>query len=300
MRIRSIKPEFWTSPDVGVMDWHTRLVFIGLWSYVDDNGVGRGEVPLIVASLFPLDELAHGGLSESSRRTQAALNALEQGGQISQYLVSGRPYLHVTAWDKHQKINRPSPGRYPLPSNEKAVPLPVLSEDSVRTHSTLSAGTEEQGNRGTDIQNLTTFGSADSASHESTAAPTTLDLAVRETEPSAPSVGQRANTITKAYVEVEPMAKFPAVAGIVRKAINCRRYDDQQITDALLRLAHEGRGVTVETLRVELDGLAPRGSPPGPRASTTEQRVADAREAGRRVQAMANMKAKRAQKEIAA
>ena len=41
MRIRSIKPEFWTSDDVAQHDWNTRLLFIGLWSYVDDNGVTR-------------------------------------------------------------------------------------------------------------------------------------------------------------------------------------------------------------------------------------------------------------------
>ncbi len=54
MRIRTIKPEFWTSEDVASMDWETRLVFLGLWSYVDDNGVGRDNEKLIVADLFPL------------------------------------------------------------------------------------------------------------------------------------------------------------------------------------------------------------------------------------------------------
>ena len=52
MRIRSIRPEFWASEDVAAMDWHTRLVYIGLWSYVDDNGVGRDLVPLIVAAVI--------------------------------------------------------------------------------------------------------------------------------------------------------------------------------------------------------------------------------------------------------
>ena len=40
MRIRSIKPEFWRSDDVNSMCIEDRLLFIGLWSYVDDNGVG--------------------------------------------------------------------------------------------------------------------------------------------------------------------------------------------------------------------------------------------------------------------
>ena len=47
MRIRSIKPDFWRSDDLDRLDWHTRLVYIGLWSYVDDNGVGREKAALL-------------------------------------------------------------------------------------------------------------------------------------------------------------------------------------------------------------------------------------------------------------
>src|SRR3954470_12573547 len=56
MRIRSIRPEFWSSEDIAALPWDVRLVFIGLWSYVDDNGVGRDNEKLIVADLFPLEE----------------------------------------------------------------------------------------------------------------------------------------------------------------------------------------------------------------------------------------------------
>ena len=55
MRIRTIKPEFWTSDDVAALDLDTRLLFIGLWSYVDDHGRGRDEEHLIIAALFPRD-----------------------------------------------------------------------------------------------------------------------------------------------------------------------------------------------------------------------------------------------------
>src|SRR3546814_14876688 len=63
-RIRTIKPEFWTSETIAALPIRTRLTFIGLWTYVDDNGVGFGNETLIVAELFPLeddppDTLAH-------------------------------------------------------------------------------------------------------------------------------------------------------------------------------------------------------------------------------------------------
>lgn len=75
MRIRSIKPEFWRSEDIAELSIPTRLLFIGLWSYVDDNGVGRDDDALIMADLFPRDMSrdfsecslrVHGGLSELS------------------------------------------------------------------------------------------------------------------------------------------------------------------------------------------------------------------------------------------
>jgi hypothetical protein len=53
------------------------------------------------------------------------------------------------------------------------------------------------------------------------------------------------------------MCKWPAVNGVVMKAIHAEKWADDEIRAALLRLAADGRGVTVETLRTELVGLPP-------------------------------------------
>jgi hypothetical protein len=81
---------------------------------------------------------------------------------------------------------------------------------------------------------------------------------------------QRINRLTRVYTDRIKLANFPAVQGIVRKAVKAERngvrlYGDQELTDALNRLADENRGVTVETLRIALEGLAPfqRGRPNG-------------------------------------
>lgn len=150
MRIRSIKPEFWRSDDIARLSWEDRLIFIGLWSYVDDNGVGRDEERLIVADLFALDN----SFSEASLRVHAGLVRLHAANLIERYEVDGRRFLHITTWARHQKINRPSPGRYPLPTCGNAITHDTLTEDSLSPHNTLSAGTEEQGNRGTEEQGL--------------------------------------------------------------------------------------------------------------------------------------------------
>jgi hypothetical protein len=126
------------------MSWDTRLVFIGLWSYVDDNGVGRDIERLITTALFPLD----GDLPESSRRVTGALRHLSDHGQITRYTVSGKAFLHITSWLKHQRIEKASKGRYPLPTCEN-VEFPEPSPTTTGTLPDMSApGEGEKGRRG--------------------------------------------------------------------------------------------------------------------------------------------------------
>jgi hypothetical protein len=142
MRIRSIKPDFYTSEDIAALDWDARLVFIGLWSYVDDNGVGRDNERLIVADLFPLEEDPREALAKVSR----ALELLETRGQITRYEVDGNRYVFVNAWDKHQKVDRPNKVRYPRPTSENVPP----ARSSRDPRDSSSPGAVEQGNRGTE------------------------------------------------------------------------------------------------------------------------------------------------------
>jgi hypothetical protein len=144
VRIRSILPEFYRSEDVAAMDWHTRLVFIGLWSYVDDNGVGRDNVRLIASDLFPLD----GDSTETLRRVSTALGWLSEHGQIERYKVDGVAYFFVVQWDRYQRVQNPGKARYPRPTSDNVEPpdaLPTLSGDSPET---LSPGEGEKGRRG--------------------------------------------------------------------------------------------------------------------------------------------------------
>jgi hypothetical protein len=129
MRIRSIKPEFWRSDDIDALDWHDRLLFIGLWSYVDDNGVGRDKVANIAADIFAGDLSVDP--TETLRRVSLGLNTLDKNGQITRYRVGGKDYLHVTAWERHQLVKNPNKARYPLPTWEQG-----------------NRGTGEQRNRG--------------------------------------------------------------------------------------------------------------------------------------------------------
>lgn len=87
-----------------------------------------------------------------------------------------------------------------------------------------------------------------------------------------PTEARRSRKITDDYSQrLNGMCKWPAVYAIVLKAIRSARYTDADIVAALSRLADEGRSVTVDVLRTELDGLPARASPTMNRA---EQRTA--------------------------
>lgn len=109
-RIRTIKPDFFTSLTIADLPLSTRLTFIGLWCYVDDNGVGVDEARLIRASVWPLDESP-----EILQRTREDLRRLQEALLVTRYTVSGRPLLAIKSWAEHQKISHPGKPRFPGP-----------------------------------------------------------------------------------------------------------------------------------------------------------------------------------------
>lgn len=178
MRIRSIKPEFWRSDDVNAMCIEDRLLFIGLWSYVDDNGVGIDRHADVCADLFAHDLSV--SPHDTLMRVHDGLNRLEVLGVIVRYTVNSKRFLEITNWSKHQRINRPSPGRYPRSDDPSAQINKPFSEDSLRTHEDSRPGAGEQGNRGAGEQGISSSEIASDPEREDVTA--LLDLLDREIE----------------------------------------------------------------------------------------------------------------------
>lgn len=107
-RIRTIKPEFPQSESIGKLSRDARLLFIQIWTIVDDDGRARAASRMLASLLYPYDEDA-GGLIEGW------LQELEEGYFIQRYEIDSSQYLEVTKWRKHQKISHPSPSRLPSP-----------------------------------------------------------------------------------------------------------------------------------------------------------------------------------------
>lgn len=150
MRIRSIKPEFWRSQDISGLDVEDRLFFVGLWSYVDDNGVGEDRVSQVAADLFA-DDIERDPI-ETFARVSRGLRNLSECDLIRRYRVSGRSFLRVVNWSKHQRIDKPNKPRFPFENGVIAREFDESATSSRDSRDILAPGTEEQGNKGTEEQ----------------------------------------------------------------------------------------------------------------------------------------------------
>lgn len=128
-RIRTIKPSFFKSFAMAEHPLSTRLTYIGLWTYVDDEGRGVDDARLVKGEVWPLDD------GMTPKKVEAELQRLADAGQIIRYQVAGRRYLAVTEWKDHQKINRPTDSAFPDPFAELyEIPQGPLTEGSVNAH----------------------------------------------------------------------------------------------------------------------------------------------------------------------
>jgi hypothetical protein len=148
-RIRSIKPEFFTSETVASLGVHARLTFIGLWTHADDAGRALDNPRLIKAAVWPLDD------EVGFKDIAGHLDAFEGAGLICRYEDDGKQYLHITHWDEHQRPKNPSEPRFPAcsrtshgglpPEGSRATPDLPQGFSASRARAEQGAGSREQG-----------------------------------------------------------------------------------------------------------------------------------------------------------
>src|SRR5688500_10427158 len=138
-RIRTIKPEFFTSLTIADLTPEQRLTFIGLWTHVDDEGRCVDDARLIKAAVWPLDDRTAADVEDD-------LRALTEASLITRYTLTRKRYMAVTGWREHQRINRPTPSKLPAPElGEPTPPEPSTSgnADSVSPHAQLTEGSPQ-------------------------------------------------------------------------------------------------------------------------------------------------------------
>jgi hypothetical protein len=128
-RIRSIKPDFWTSEQIMECSLNARLLFIGMWNFADDLGRIPFSVKSIKASVLPGDDI-------SLDTIRGMIAELSKNGLVLTYEVDGREYLQITGWH-HQRIDKPQAGKCPSPVNgysknvPRTIPPDRIGEDRI-------------------------------------------------------------------------------------------------------------------------------------------------------------------------
>lgn len=138
-RIRSIKPDFFTDDTVGGLSVPARLLFIGTWIFADDYGTLDRSAKQLKAQVFPYDDVD----------VEPLLQELLESGLLAEYQADEKVFLHITGFTDHQKIDKPSKAKRPLPENSEI--RRTLAEDSESTPSGREGkGKEGEGSSGED------------------------------------------------------------------------------------------------------------------------------------------------------
>ncbi|MEU3712186.1 hypothetical protein [Streptomyces catenulae] len=107
-RIRTIKPEAFTSESLAEVTVEAERTFFGLLTQADDHGRHRDNAAIIAGLLWPLRA------EHTSVHVEDDLQQLANADLLCRYTgCDGRRYLHIVTWSKHQKIDKPSQSRLP-------------------------------------------------------------------------------------------------------------------------------------------------------------------------------------------
>lgn len=120
-RIRTIKPEFWTSEQIMNLSVPARLAFIGLWTHCDDGGSHPCSSRTLKAAVFPSDNVTSGDV-------QGWVDEMIVQRLVVVYDADGKSYWHVTGWNRHQRIDKPT-FKHPKPPPQSTTTAPEIKED---------------------------------------------------------------------------------------------------------------------------------------------------------------------------
>ncbi|BFP56437.1 hypothetical protein SCMC78_62440 [Streptomyces sp. CMC78] len=135
-RIRTIKPEAFTSESLAEVNVAAERTFFGLLTQADDHGRHRDNAAIIAGLLWPLRA------EHTSVHVEDDLHQLANAGLICRYTgCDGRRYLHIVTWSEHQKIDKPSQSRLPSCPQHQAADrcAPCKGSCSRRTEGSYTA-----------------------------------------------------------------------------------------------------------------------------------------------------------------
>ena len=107
-RIRSIKPEFWSDPQVVALPMAARLLFIGCWNHADDYGVLKDDPARLKLQILPGDDVDPVHLIDELVAANLVLRRVAP---------DGTSVLVIRTFCEHQRIDKRSTGRWGHPDD---------------------------------------------------------------------------------------------------------------------------------------------------------------------------------------
>jgi len=159
MRIRTIKPEFWTSEDIARLSDKAKLLAIGLLNYSDDHGYFNANPNLILAAIFP---------HEIGTPVHILLDELQKPNALGESFIEvctgkdGRQIGRVAKFDDHQNVNRAKESKLKpfwvdklkgskgsgLFTDDQSSNHGVITDESVMNHGSITSGKEQGTGKG--------------------------------------------------------------------------------------------------------------------------------------------------------
>lgn len=105
-RIRTVKPEWLEDELLQESSSDARVLSIALVLLADDHGNGRGGEKFLAGQVFPGQQI---------KSLRDALARLVEIRYCRIYQVDGQSYFSIRNWAKHQRVDKPGPGKVPEP-----------------------------------------------------------------------------------------------------------------------------------------------------------------------------------------
>jgi hypothetical protein len=130
---RILKESICTSEEIDCLTEQQEVFFYRLMVACDDYGLMDARPAILKARCYPLKSI-------DCKRIQIMLDELNRVGLIGLYTSEGRPYLHITNWEKHQSIRAKKP-KYPYPQADDFIckqmqaNVPVIQSNPIQSES---------------------------------------------------------------------------------------------------------------------------------------------------------------------
>lgn len=150
---RILKESICTSDKIEQLSAFAEIFFYRLIVNADDHGRMDGRAAVLRSRLFPLKDVRNAQIEE-------ALRELSSVELVSTYIVDGKPFVRLIAWDRHQQI-RAKKSKYPAPDNScnqmisddcKCPRNPIQSKSNPNTNPESEPAREAAGAAGDDIR----------------------------------------------------------------------------------------------------------------------------------------------------